>query len=367
MKYLKVMQGLKSHANGFEYKVDEINEALIWNPQAPTPEEFGGFNFSTEDKILRWLHRGDTIYDVILPKDAEVILCDEEKGIYRSNKIIITNPRKVTDELVLELYKKTTLSNKIIAQVLVTLLWKKRKKISKFIIRDRVNLDNIGEILNEFENYAGYDNLNSESGKEIYEILKEIKSDISISQTIDKVPFIKELTNDKVINLTGQSGSGKSYYARNFINDDNYLVIDTDDIFSEKRFGKSNGINRELGIMFREKYKTLPNLYENFDEIYLDILEYTKKYNKTIVIDCAQFHCIKDINNLKGTIIVLRTSIDKCYKRCIERYKSQNPNITEEELIKYSNKKLPIYAWYKQTNQFLENLKELTQNIYKHN
>lgn len=176
MKYVRVMDGLKSNAGGFNYKLDEINISEKWDTSTLNPEKMGGFNFGTEDKILRWLHRGDTIYDVIVPDDAEVILCDEEKGIYRSNKIIVTNPRTITDELVLELYKKTTLSDKIIAQCLVTLLWKKRKEISKFIINDRVNKDNIDDILNEFTTYAGEDNLNSESGKEIYNLLIKIKS-----------------------------------------------------------------------------------------------------------------------------------------------------------------------------------------------
>ena len=175
MKYVRVMDGLTSNAGGFNYKLDEINISEKWDTSTLDPEKMGGFNFGTEDKILRWLHRGDTIYDVIVPDDAEVILCDEEKGIYRSNKIIVTNPRTITDELVLELYKKTTLSDKIIAQCLVTLLWKKRKEISKFIINDRVNKDNIGDILNEFTTYAGEDNLNSESGKEIYNLLIKIK------------------------------------------------------------------------------------------------------------------------------------------------------------------------------------------------
>ena len=175
MKYVRVMDGLKSNAGGFNYKLDEINISEKWDTSTLNPEKMGGFNFGTEDKILRWLHRGDTIYDVIVPDDAEVILCDEEKGIYRSNKIIVTNPRTITDELVLELYKKTTLSDKIIAQCLVTLLWKKRKEISKFIINDRVNKDNIDDILNEFTTYAGEDNLNSESGKEIYNLLIKIK------------------------------------------------------------------------------------------------------------------------------------------------------------------------------------------------
>ena len=134
-KYVRVMDGLKSNAGRFVYKLDEVNVAQKWNPKNLDPEEMGGFNFGTEDKILRWLHRGDTIYDVIIPKDAEVINVDGEKGVYRANKIIVTNPRKLTDELVIELYKKNTLSNKVIAQCLLTLIWKNRLEISKYIIK----------------------------------------------------------------------------------------------------------------------------------------------------------------------------------------------------------------------------------------
>ena len=131
-KYVRVMDGAKSNAGGFEYKLDEVNIAKLWNPSTMEPDKMGGFNFGTEDKILRWLHRGDTIYDVDIPNDAIVILCYESKGVYRSNKIIVSNPKKITDDLVLDLYKKTTLSNKILADCLVTLIWKDRIKISKY-------------------------------------------------------------------------------------------------------------------------------------------------------------------------------------------------------------------------------------------
>lgn len=172
-KYVRVMDGVKSNAGGFDYKIDEVNVASNWNPKADTPEEFGGFNFGVEDKILRWLHRGDTLYDVIVPEDAEVILVDEEKGVYRSNKIIVTNPRQITDDMVLELYLKNTLSNKIIAQCLLTLTWRNRLNISKYIIKDRVNTDNAEEILNEFIKYAGEDNLKYDSVKEIISDIKK--------------------------------------------------------------------------------------------------------------------------------------------------------------------------------------------------
>ena len=178
IKYVRVMDGLKSNAGGFEYKLDEVNIAKNWNPNGVEPEEMGGFNFSSEDKLLRWLHRGNTIYDVIVPDDAELIQVDKEKGIYRSNKIIVTNPRIITDDLVIDLYKKTTLSDKIIAQCLQTLLWKDRLEISKYIIKDRVNKDNINTIINEFENYNKKNNIfNSnelgDKSKIIYDILIE--------------------------------------------------------------------------------------------------------------------------------------------------------------------------------------------------
>ena len=332
LKYVRVMDGLKSNAGGFEYKLDEINIAEKWNPNCLDPEEMGGFNFGTEDKILRWLHRGDTIYDVIVPDDADVYNVDEDKGIFRANKIIVTNPRKITDEMVIDLYKKSTLSDKIIAQCLLTLIWKNRIEISKYIIKDRVNLDNVNEILEEFLNYAGDKNLAYESTQEIYSILKEIQSPTDISLYIDKESYIKDLTNDKIINLTGQSGSGKSTYANEHFNSSEYLIVDTDEVLSEHRFENSNGINKELGKYFRSKYKVLPNCGDDFDLIYSEILDYCKNYDKTIVIDCAQFHCIKNINLLKGKIIIIRTCIDTCYDRTIKRFKINNPNYANEDL-----------------------------------
>ena len=225
MKFVRVMDGLKSNAGGFNYKLDELNIASKWDTSTLAPEQMGGFNFGTEDKILRWLHRGDTIYDVIIPEDAEVIQVDDEKGIYRANKIIVTNPRKITDDKVMDLYKKTTLSNKIIAQCLLTLIWKNRIEISKYIIKDRVNFNNVNEILEEFVSYAGDKNLAYETTQEVYNILKEIQSPLYISLYVDKDPYIKTLTKDKIINITGESGSGKSYYTNKYLNDDNYIVI----------------------------------------------------------------------------------------------------------------------------------------------
>lgn len=173
-KYVRVMDGTKSNAGGFEYNLDKVNIAKLWDPKTMEPDKMGGFNFGTEDKILRWLHRGDTIYEVNIPDDAEVILCDESKGVYRSNKIIVSNPKKITDDLVMDLYKKTTLSNKVLADCLVTLIWKDRIKISKYIINDRVNKNNVDEFYAEFMNYSSKNNFENDELKAMYKELEDM-------------------------------------------------------------------------------------------------------------------------------------------------------------------------------------------------
>ena len=148
------------------------------------------------------------------------------------------------------------------------------------------------------------------------------------------------------------------------------MIVDTDEVLSEHRFKNSNGINKELGDYFRSKYKELPNCGDDFDLIYTEILDFCKKYDKTIVIDCAQFHCIKDINLLKGKIIIIRTCIDTCYQRTINRFKENNPNYTNEELEKYKERKKAIFKWYKYSNEFIEKINKLKltfDGIRRHN
>ena len=185
-KFVRVMDGLKSNASGEEFKLDEVITAKTWNPKEIEPEKMGGFNFSTEDKILRYIFRGDTIYDVIIPEDAEVILVDENKGIYRANKIIVTNPRKITEKMVIEIYKKSTLSRDRYFQCIYCLLFRKYINASKYIIHDIVNKDNIEEAIKEFETFASRTNGNTTGvfdynklfpeAKIIYNVLLDIRN-----------------------------------------------------------------------------------------------------------------------------------------------------------------------------------------------
>lgn len=188
MNYIKLMDGTKSNAGGFEYKIGEVNVADNWNPNTYDPTLMGGFNFSTDEKILRWIHRWDTVYDVEIPKDAEVIDCPSKNcphGVFRTNKIILSNPRKVTEDMVMDYYKKSDLPEKTYYQCIVVLLFRNYINVAKNIIEDKINKDNIDDCINEFERFISdkhdgkehdfnYDELWPEA-KTIYDELKNIK------------------------------------------------------------------------------------------------------------------------------------------------------------------------------------------------
>jgi len=184
MKYLKVMFGNNSGANSsLEYKIGEVNISNNWNPSADNPKEMRGFNYSSEDKILRWLIRGDTIYDVEIPDDAEVINVDSlstPNGVFRTNKIIIKNPRKVTDDIAMELYLKSTIPEKSYYKSLAGLAIRGYVNTAKKLIEDRINKDNIDMVLDEINDFIKPENSSgtAKNGKECYEEVLRILHNI---------------------------------------------------------------------------------------------------------------------------------------------------------------------------------------------
>jgi len=362
-KYVKVMFGTTSGADKkLEDKINEVNIANNWNPNAEKGRDFGGFNYTTEDCILRWLHRGNIIYDVEIPEDAENVRLEGATVIYRTNKIILKNPRQIDDEIALHYYNISNIPEKSYYKALGAVAIMNYKNTALQILKDKVNKSNIDDVIeewNDFINHGGEDDRKdtNETVMLISRLLNEIKSELYISICIDKDPYIKKITEDKIINITGESGSGKSYYVNQFINDDSYIVIDTDEVFS--RYENATGINRILGNYFRDKYTTLPDICEDFEFVYEEILNYFKDSEKTIIIDSAQFRNIKNISKIKGEIIIMRTCIDTCYNRCIDRFIKNNPNATEQEIQKYKDKKVKMYEWYKAINCLIENIDKL--------
>lgn len=360
-KFVKVMFGTTSGAKSdFNYKLNEINIANNWNPKATNGKDFGGFNYCSEECILRWLHRGDTIYDIEIPNDAENIRLDGATTIFRTNKIIISNPRKVNDELALHFYKISKIPEKSYYKALGVVSIMNYKQTGYAIIKDKINKDNIDEVLEEWNDFISHGVKNDRKNlnglvKEVNDYLYEIKSDLLVSRFIDKEPFIKQLTSDKVINITGESGSGKSYLSNKYKNDNNYIVIDTDVVFSDKT--SDNNENIELRTLFNDKPKDY--LFSNFEDFYNITLTYFKNSEKIIVIDSAQYRNIKNYTILKGKIIVMRTSVNTCYERVLNRWKNIKKEYTKEEFQKYKERKKDMFKWYHSLNTFLENIDKM--------
>ncbi len=174
-KYVKVMFGTTSGAKSdFKYKINEVNISEHWNPTAEKGRDFGGFNYCSEECILRWLHRGDTIYDVEVPKDAENIKLDGATTIYRANKIIISNPRKVDDELALHFYKISKIPEKSYYKTLGVVSIMNYKKTAYAILKDKVNENNIDEVLEEWNDFISHGDKNDR--KNVNSLVKEIES-----------------------------------------------------------------------------------------------------------------------------------------------------------------------------------------------
>lgn len=83
--------------------------------------------------------------------------------------------------------------------------------------------------------------------------------DLMIDEVIDKGLYYKKISNDKVLNITGEGGSGKSTIANEYRNDDNYLVVDYDLIL----------LNPNVGTV---EYELKQMLVKNTEMHYLKIL-----------------------------------------------------------------------------------------------
>lgn len=158
-------------------KINEINVSNNWNPEAKSGKEFGGFNYCDEECILRWLHRGDTIYDVEVPEDAENIKLEGATTIYRTNKIIVKNPRKVDDDLALHFYKISKIPEKSYYKALGVVSIMNYEKTAKAILKDKVNKDNIEIVLEEWNNFIEHDGKNDR--KEINNLIIEIDNQLN--------------------------------------------------------------------------------------------------------------------------------------------------------------------------------------------
>ena len=102
------------------------------------------------------------------------------------------------------------------------------------IINEKINFKNIDLYLDEYLDY--YDNYKDNDDyifilNYLNDLKKEfLEEELFITESIDKDFFTKRISDDLIINLTGESGSGKSTMCSELISLDS-IIVDTDKVF----------------------------------------------------------------------------------------------------------------------------------------
>lgn len=121
---------------GYTYKINEVNICKNFDT---TTQHGNGFYFADEKNILNFLGYGNTLYEVELPPSAKIIEINDECKEYKTDKIIVKNPTKITPELVkIFLENGATISEQKLLGVIKDLCRTRQEEILE-IIFDFVN------------------------------------------------------------------------------------------------------------------------------------------------------------------------------------------------------------------------------------
>lgn len=180
-RFYKVLLGTESSASpGLHYKVNGITIADTWNPEGVNPVDMGGFSIATDKALIRWIFRGNILYDVTIPDDAQIVYPPHQQvngELARVNKIILTNPRPVTDEVALWLYRNSKFEHKEYYEILAGCAICGYKKTCEEIYKDHITAENAAECVNTWANFITPERCSFSGDKELYYIfLKRIQN-----------------------------------------------------------------------------------------------------------------------------------------------------------------------------------------------
>ena len=187
----------------------------------------------------------------------------------------------------------------------------------------------------------------------------------NLSMLKDKDDFVKELTKDDIINVVGTKGSGKTTLSLKYIDDDDYIVINTDKLFGLPSNDKQDKELDTIRKMLIDKYKVIPN-GEEFYKTYNDIIDYVKTKNKKVLIEGNSI-IEMDPKYIKGTIIIKRTAVLKSFKRAVKRdYNNEYFMNLEKEKHKYIYKNTRLCKITKRRKSVFKDSKEINKIIDKY-
>ena len=129
----------------------------------------------------------------------------------------------------------------------------------------------------------------------------------------DRDDYVKELTKDNIFNVTGEKGSGKSYLG--ISKEKEAVVLHLDPLFTPEGSAKDETASKVREYLIK-KYGDIKD--SEFEKYYLDIIKFLKS-DKPIYIEGGSISEMNDLSIIKGTVIVKRTGVFKCFRRTIKR------------------------------------------------
>ena len=180
----------------------------------------------------------------------------------------------------------------------------------------------------------------------------------------DQKDYIKDLTDDNIVNVIGTKGSGKTTSSLKYIDDDDYIVINCDRLFELPSNEKEDKELTNIRKMLNDKYGKL-NMNNNFTNCYNDIVEYILGKNKKGLIEGNVIQNV-DPTILKGKIIIKRTASYKSFKRAVKRdYQNEYFMNLEKEKHKYMYKLTRLYKIRKRRKSVFKQAKDIEQIMDK--
>lgn len=182
----------------------------------------------------------------------------------------------------------------------------------------------------------------------------------------DKKDIEIECTKDKIINITGMIGSGKTTMANKYRKDNNYIVISLDCLYRGQDKENMNEQTMKINEILKEKFLNQDN-EKYFKQYYYEILKYIENFDKPVIWIMEGQHIYRylDIEDIKGKLIVKRTCIFNCWRRSIIRHiKRKRIELHSNKITKkqyYNN----IWYWIKRRTKQLKYYKKLNEFLYK--
>ena len=180
----------------------------------------------------------------------------------------------------------------------------------------------------------------------------------------DQDDYVKKLSDEKIINVLGSKGSGKTTSSLEYIKDDDYIVVNGDGLLELPTDEKEDKELINIRKRLKDKFGTIEE-GEKFVDCYNEIVDYILSKKKKGLIEG---NIIQDMDPLllKGTVVVKRTAVLKSFIRAVKRdYKNKYFMNLEKKQHKYLYKLTRLYKISKRRLSVFKQAKEIEKIIDK--